>query len=88
MAGGGPEAGAGDALGDDVAGQRGASIEPRVPSSGALRTEVATVAAIRWTSFGREDERYHPLRLTPLGCISEPVWAHSTNYKEKLATSR
>src|SRR5215212_724911 len=52
-AGGGPrrvarrgsEAGAGDALRDDVAGEGGASIEPRVPSSGALRTEGATVAA-------------------------------------------
>src|SRR5918995_5017748 len=49
VAGGGPEAGAGDALGDDVAGQRGASIEPRIPSSGALKTEGATVAAIRPT---------------------------------------
>jgi hypothetical protein len=47
VAGGGPEAGAGDALGDDMAGEGGASIEPRVPSSGALRTEAATVAAIR-----------------------------------------
>jgi hypothetical protein len=46
VAGGGPEAGAGDALGDDVAGEGGASIEPRVPSSGALRTEAVTVAAI------------------------------------------
>src|SRR5919112_6615602 len=47
VAGGGPEAGAGDALGDDVARERGAGIEPRVPTSGALRTEAATVAAIR-----------------------------------------
>src|SRR5215210_2606458 len=45
VAGGGPEGGAGDALGDDMAGEGGASIEPRVPSSGALRTESATVAA-------------------------------------------
>src|SRR5215208_6104588 len=49
VAGGGPEGGAGDALGDDMAGEGGASIEPRVPSSGALRTEAATVAAIRPT---------------------------------------
>src|SRR5918995_3998191 len=49
VAGGGPEAGAGDALRDDVAGEGGASIEPRMPSSGALRTEAATVAAIRST---------------------------------------
>ena len=47
MARRGSEAGAGDALGDDVASEGGASIEPRVPSSGALRTEGATVAAIR-----------------------------------------
>src|SRR5215207_5746450 len=47
VAGCGPEAVAGDALGDDMAGEGGASIEPRVPSSGALRTEAATVAAIR-----------------------------------------
>src|SRR5215207_9559279 len=47
VAGGGPEAGAGDALGDAVAGEGGASIEPRVPRSGALRKEAATVAAIR-----------------------------------------
>ncbi len=47
MAGGGPEAGAGDALGDDVAREGGAGIEPRVPTAGALRTEAATVAAIR-----------------------------------------
>src|SRR5919112_704575 len=33
VAGGGPEAGAGDALGDDVARKRGAGIEPRIPSS-------------------------------------------------------
>src|SRR5215218_1929315 len=44
VAGGRPEAGAGDALGDAVAGEGGTSIEPRVPSSGALRTEAATVA--------------------------------------------
>src|ERR687898_1140279 len=49
VAGGGPEAGAGNALGDDVARKGGAGIEPRVPSSGALRTEAATVAAIRPT---------------------------------------
>jgi hypothetical protein len=49
VAGGGPEAGAGDALGDAVAGEGGASIESRVPSSGALKTEAATVAAIRPT---------------------------------------
>src|ERR671912_14111 len=49
VAGGGPEAGAGDALRDDVAGEGGASIESRVPSSGALRTEAATVAAFRPT---------------------------------------
>jgi hypothetical protein len=30
-----------------VAGEGGASIEPRVPTSGALRKEGATVAAIR-----------------------------------------
>src|SRR5918995_1707143 len=47
VAGGGPETGAGGALGDDVAREGGASIEPRVPGSGALRTEAATVAAIR-----------------------------------------
>ena len=47
MAGGGPEAGAGDALGDAVAGEGGASTESRVPSSGALSKEAATVAAIR-----------------------------------------
>src|SRR5215208_4000694 len=47
VAGGGPEAGAGDALRDPVAGEGGASIESRVPSSGALRTEGATVASIR-----------------------------------------
>src|SRR5215212_1317409 len=47
VAGGGPEAGAGDALGDAVAGEGGARTESRVPSSGALRTEAATVAAIR-----------------------------------------
>src|SRR5215208_3029177 len=47
VAWGGSEGGAGDALGDDVAGEGGASIEPRVPSSGALRTEAATPAAIR-----------------------------------------
>ena len=47
MAGGGPEAGAGDALGDDVAREGGASIESRVPTSGALRKEAATFAAIR-----------------------------------------
>src|SRR5215212_2495739 len=46
VAGGGPEAGAGDALGDDVAGEGGASVEPRVPSSGVLRTEAAKVAPI------------------------------------------
>src|SRR5215208_2497521 len=49
VAWGGPEGGAGDALGDDVAGEGGASIEPRVPRCGALRTEAATVAAIRPT---------------------------------------
>jgi hypothetical protein len=32
-----------------VAREGGAGIEPRVPSSGALRTEAATVAAIRPT---------------------------------------
>ena len=46
MAGGGPEAGAGDALGDAVAREGGASIEPRVPSSKALKTEAATGSAI------------------------------------------
>ncbi len=49
MAGGGPEAGTGDALGNAVAREGGASIEPRVPSSGSLRTEGARVAAIRPT---------------------------------------
>src|SRR5215208_8406015 len=49
VAWGGPEGGAGDALGDDVAGEGGASIEPPVPRCGALRTEAATVAAIRPT---------------------------------------
>src|SRR5215210_1558528 len=53
VAWGGPEAGAGDALGDDVAGEGGASIEPRVPSSGALRTEGATVAPIRGVFLAR-----------------------------------
>ena len=47
MAGGGPEAVAGDALGDDVAREGGAGIEPRIPTPGALRTEAATVGAIR-----------------------------------------
>src|SRR5215217_6210700 len=47
VAGGGPEAGAGDAFGDDVAGKGGAGIEPRIPGSGVLRTEAATVAATR-----------------------------------------
>src|SRR5215217_6953770 len=36
VAGGGPEAGAGDAFGDDVAGKGGAGIEPRIPGSGVL----------------------------------------------------
>src|SRR5215203_3436958 len=52
VAGGGPEAGAGDALGDDVASQRGASIEPRVPSSGALRTEVPRLRSSAGDSAG------------------------------------
>jgi hypothetical protein len=56
VAGGGPEGGAGDALGDDVAGEGGASIEPRVPSSGALRTEAATVAAGHPRGILREAE--------------------------------
>src|SRR5215204_4143669 len=47
VAGGGPEAVAGDALGDDVAREGGAGIEPRNPTPEALRTEAATVAAIR-----------------------------------------
>jgi hypothetical protein len=50
VAGGGPEAVAGDALGDDVAREGGAGIEPRIPrilTPGALRTEAATVAVIR-----------------------------------------
>ena len=47
MAGGGPEAVAGDALGDDLAREGGAGIEPRNPTPEALRTEAATVAAIR-----------------------------------------
>src|SRR5829696_4295823 len=47
VAGGGPEAVAGDALGDDVARQGGAGIEPGNPTPEALRTEAATVAAIR-----------------------------------------
>jgi hypothetical protein len=47
VAGGGPEAVAGVALGDDMAREGGAGIEPRVPTAGALRTEAATVAAIR-----------------------------------------
>jgi hypothetical protein len=48
VAGGGPEAVASVALGDDVAREGGAGIEPRNPTpAGALRTEAATVAAIR-----------------------------------------
>jgi hypothetical protein len=42
-----PQAGAGGALGDDVTREGGASIEPRILTPGALRTEAATVAAIR-----------------------------------------
>src|ERR671910_1872914 len=53
VAGGGPEAGAGDALGDDVACAGGAGIEPRVPSSGVLRTEAATVAPVRGVFLAR-----------------------------------
>src|SRR5215210_5985936 len=47
VAGGGPEAVAGVALGDDLAREGGAGIEPRNPTPEALRTEAATVAAIR-----------------------------------------
>jgi hypothetical protein len=36
-----------------VAGEGGASIEPRVPSSGALRTEAATVAPVRGVFLAR-----------------------------------
>src|SRR5215210_7130556 len=36
VAGGGPEGGAGDALGDDVAREGGAGIEPRNPTPGAI----------------------------------------------------
>src|SRR5829696_2068818 len=53
VAGGGPEAGAGDALGDDVACEGGASVEPRIPSSGVLRTEAARVATIGGLFRGR-----------------------------------
>src|SRR5215210_4198114 len=47
VAGGGPEAIAGVALGDNVAREGGAGIEPCDLTPGALRTEAATVAAIR-----------------------------------------
>jgi hypothetical protein len=59
VAGGGPEAVAGVALGDDVAREGGTGIEPRILTPGALRTEAATVAAIRdrlfllWQTFLR-----------------------------------
>jgi hypothetical protein len=75
VAWGGPEAGAGDALGDDVAGEGGASIEPRVPTSGALRTVAATVAAIR-EALGCE------------GAVAAPVvlWANRTTDGQRPPT--
>jgi hypothetical protein len=75
VAWGGPEAGAGDALGDDVAGAGGAGIEPRVPTSGALRTEAATVAAIREA-------------LACEGAVAAPValWANHTTDGQRPPT--
>src|SRR5215210_552569 len=68
VARGGPEAGAGDALGDVVAREGGASIEPRVPSSGALRTEGATVLR---PSEGYSEGYSEGGRVTPYGSQSE-----------------
>jgi hypothetical protein len=64
-----PQAGAGGALGDDVAREGGTGIEPRILTPGALRTEAATVAAIR--------EAPTPVRVKK--AIEE---AHHLNFRE------